>query len=397
MGPILSRHSDVLSRLTAAGAQYVRQEVQPMSISTSRPVLRWGVPVAVLVAAVGGGAAARTLAASADPSLPTRSAAQLLVDLQTARLDGASGTVVQRADLGLPSLPGVGGEGSSSLSSVVSGSHTFRVWYSGPDKARVALLGTLGESDVIKNGRDVWAWDSQKNTATHSVLPAENAQGDAKNRHPAIDPSALPKTPQEAADAALAAISPTTNVTTSGAARVAGRSAYELVLTPRDAGSLVGRITLAIDSRRHVPLRVQVYPANSDNAAFEVAFTQISFSRPDAAQFRFAPPPGVKITESDNADGKRGPDSATPQQRPTVVGQGWTSVLVAKLPADAMSQAPKSGDVGLVLQRLPRVSGNWGSGHLLTGKLFSVLLTDDGRVLAGAVRPDALYQAATTG
>jgi len=45
------------------------------------------------------------------------------------------------------------------------------------------------------------------------------------------------------------------------------------------------------------------------------------------------------------------------------------------------------------LNNLPAVRGSWGSGHLLTGKLFSVLLTDDGRVVIGAVAPDRLYQA----
>jgi hypothetical protein len=47
-----------------------------------------------------------------------------------------------------------------------------------------------------------------------------------------------------------------------------------------------------------------------------------------------------------------------------------------------------------LLKSLPAVSGTWGSGHLLTSKVFSALLTDDGRVLVGAVSPDRLYQAA---
>ena len=47
-----------------------------------------------------------------------------------------------------------------------------------------------------------------------------------------------------------------------------------------------------------------------------------------------------------------------------------------------------------LLGGLPAVSGDWGSGRLFTSKLFSVLLTDDGRVLAGAVTPERLYQAA---
>ena len=47
-----------------------------------------------------------------------------------------------------------------------------------------------------------------------------------------------------------------------------------------------------------------------------------------------------------------------------------------------------------VLGSLPQVSGAWGSGRLLQSALFSVLLTDDGRVLGGAVAPEALYEAA---
>jgi hypothetical protein len=46
-----------------------------------------------------------------------------------------------------------------------------------------------------------------------------------------------------------------------------------------------------------------------------------------------------------------------------------------------------------VLQALPTVSGAWGSGHLLRGTLFSALLTDDGRLVIGAVAPNALYAA----
>jgi outer membrane lipoprotein-sorting protein len=363
-----------------------------MSISTSRPALRWGVPIAVLVTAVGGGTAVRTLTASADPTLPPRTAAQLLVDVQNARLDGASGTVVQRADLGLPALPGLGGQGSSSLSSVVTGSHTFRVWYSGPDKARIALLGTLGESDVITNGRDLWMWDSQRNTASHSVLPARQE----RDKRPTLDPNRLPKTPQEAANAALAAISPTTQVSTSGAARVAGRPAYELILTPRDTGSLVGRVTVAIDAEQHVPLRVQVYPSGADAPAFEVSFTQVAFARPNDAQFRFTPPPGAKVTEEGSRGGspETTPRGTAPHERqtPTIVGEGWTSVLVAKVPAGVSTNAA-NGRPGFSLDSLPRVSGAWGSGRLLTGRLFSVLLTDDGRLVAGAVKPERLYEA----
>jgi outer membrane lipoprotein-sorting protein len=361
-----------------------------MSIFVSRPALRWLVPAAVTVAVVGGGAAAKTIAASAEPSLPERSAAQLLVDLQTANLSGLSGTVRTSADLGLPELPSNVQQGSPDLTGLISGSRTLRIWYSGPDKLRVALLGTLGESDFIRNGRDVWQWDSRTREAVHRTLPA-----DAPGDRPA-NPN-LPRTPQEAADLALKAVDPTTVVSTGTNARVAGRTAYELILAPRDSASLVGQVRLAVDSQQHVPLRVQVFAKGRGEPAYEVAFTQISFDRPDDTQFAFNPPPGTKVTESTDEPSQDKPKDAGAKpgagDRPTVVGTGWTSVVVAKQPPAGPAQ-PGDGGASQFLDRLPRVSGDWGSGRLLTGRLFSVLITDDGRVLAGAVAPEKLYEVA---
>ena len=230
-----------------------------MSIFEKSPALRWAVPAVTAVALVGGGSAIGGLQANAGSGLPARSAAQLLVDVQKARLDGLSGTVVQKSDLGLPSLPGSGGSGgsggmaSSDLTSLISGTHTMRVWYAGPDKARMALLGTLGESDVIRNGKDVWVWSSQDKTARHYVAPTDEMLTRAAAKHKAAagmpGASTLPTSPQAAAEKALAAISPSTVVTTSGTATVAGRSAYELVLTPKETNSLVAQVRVPSTAR----------------------------------------------------------------------------------------------------------------------------------------------------
>jgi outer membrane lipoprotein-sorting protein len=370
-----------------------------MSALTSRPALRWLVPAGVALAILGGGVGIGALTAAADPTLPPRSAAQLLVDLQTARLDGLSGTVVERADLGLPPLPDLGGQGSTDLTSLISGTHTLRVWYSGPDKARVALMGTLGETDVITNGKDLWTWSSKENKATHRTLP------DRGSAPPTPEPTATAFTPEQLANLALAAIDPSTEVTTDGSASVAGRDAYELILSPRDTASLVGSVRLAIDAKEHVPLRVQVFARGGDSAAIEAAFTQVSFTRPDPEQFAFNPPPGAQVVEEGTAkpDGTKPeatepakpeaaePDGAKPHAKTAVVGTGWTSVLVARIPKE---QGKEADEFGHLLEGLPAVSGTWGSGRLLAGKLFSVLVTNDGRILAGAVAPQRLYQAA---
>jgi hypothetical protein len=75
-----------------------------------------------------------------------------------------------------------------------------------------------------------------------------------------------------------------------------------------------------------------------------------------------------------------------------VVGKGWTSVLVATLPADQQSSG-RSSQLQGIFDRMPTVSGAWGSGHLLSSALFSAVLTDDGRVAVGAVAPQLLYHA----
>ena len=361
-----------------------------MTVLRRHPALRWLVPLVAALALVLGGSAIGVLTATARGGLPDRSAAQLLVDVQKARLDGLSGTIVQNAELGLPSLPGVGGSGSSEMSSLVAGSHTLRLWYAGPDRVRLALQGSLGESDVIRRGPDLWTWSSASKKATHRRVPVAGAD------IPGSLAEASPLTPQDAAEAALKAISPTTRVSTDGTAVVAGRSAYELLLRPRTSGSLVTSVRIAIDGETHVPTRVQIFGKDLGKPAFEVGFTAVDFTRPDASMFRFNPPPGTEVTTRSEAPKK--PSRSGSQHahgvgpEPTVVGTGWTTVVVAKVPAGA----PRGSDRGSLrsaLKVLPEVSGSWGSGHLLRGTIFSAVLTDDGRVAVGAVAPERLYAA----
>jgi len=226
----------------------------------------------------------------------------------------------------------------------------------------------------------------------------------------------LPTSPQAAADQALAAISASTEVTTSGTATVAGRAAYELVLTPKEATSLVAQVRVAIDGTRHVPLRVQVFAKAVADPVFEVAFSSVDFARPDAAQFAFNPPPGTAVTEATTKPGAAKPDAGkaktiAPQPKPAdlpkVVGKGWSSVVIVKMPA-ANAKSAATGNTGAatakptdknlaqlmkVVTLLPKVSGSWGSGHLMAGTVFSALLTDDGRLVVGAVTPEGLYAA----
>ena len=354
--------------------------------------LRWAVP-AVAVALVAGAAVLPAALASSGPAdLAPRSAAQLLVDLAGARPTALSGTVVQTSRLGLPELPGSGG--TTGPGSLATGSHTLRVWADGPDRQRVALLGSLAEYDVVRSGRDVWTYSSGKDEAVHYVLPVHRAE-------PPPVGTELPSTPAAAAQAALAALDPTTSVDVEPAVTVAGRSARQLLLTPKTPGTLVGSVRLAVDAETSAPLRVQVFSA-ADRAvpALEVGFTDVRFDRPDASVFAFSPPPGTTVTQK--AAPRQAAPRSTPQgpahdtspdrptdtgagTGPTVVGTGWSSILVA--PGIDAAAADQAALLDQLTTRVPQ-------GRLLTTALVSVLLTDDGRLLVGAVTPEILRAAA---
>lgn len=364
------------------------------------PALRWAAPVVAAALVVGVPLAASTTAL-AEPVLPARSAEQLLVDVQGVRPQPLSGEVSQVTNLGLPELPGfasptVSDASLGSLLTLASGTHTWRLWTDGDDASRVALVDGRNETDVIRNGSDVWVWSSADRTAVHSTLPDHSASSTA-----AEEAAKKASSPAEVAADIIKAVEPTTTVTIGRAATVAGRPVYQLILTPKQTGTKVGNVVVSIDSETKVPLRVQV--ASSDGAtAIDVGFTSVSFAAPDASTLTFTAPAGTTVTEkpidkpSGSTEGKTSAKD-TKAAKPTVIGTGWTTVVVSKAGSAATAEQKGSAEAdetaSALLEQLPKVSGSWGSGRLLNGTLVSVVLSDDGRVAAGAVSPDALYDA----
>jgi hypothetical protein len=356
---------------------------------------RWAVPVAALVVTGGVMAGSLISVAQAAPALPSRTPAQLLAEVAADSGPALSGTVLQTASLGLPSLPG--NASPTSISSLLTGSHTFRVWYAAPEHYRLAAPSSLSETDVIRSGRTVWIWQSTANSVTEITVPADTAKP-----MPAATPAL---TPQQAAKQVLAAVGPTTTVSVDTNVMVAGQAAYELVLAPKDSRSLVGQVRLAIDGHNGVPLRVQVFARGASSPAISVGFTSVTFATPAPADVSFTPPPGAKIT-------KVNPGQNTSGVHPggtgvSTIGSGWLTVL--ELPSAALTsgspgQGPvsannTSGESAAVLRALIASAsfthGAWGSGRLLRTSLISVLITDNGSTYVGAVQPSVLYAAAT--
>src|SRR6267154_5043369 len=237
-----------------------------MRVKMSRRA-RWAVPgtaVAVTAAVV---AALQIPAAQASPNLPNRTPAQLLASISSdAKVPPMTGTVVETAALGLPQLPQTGN--ATSMASLLTGSHTMKVYYQDSKHYRLSIPQPQSETDVIANGSKLWLWQSGSDSVTE-FTQADQAR--AKNAAPKV--AQTPLTPQQAANQVLAKVGKTTLVSVQANVMVAGEPSYQLVLAPKDHRSLVGRVVIAVDGKYGVPLRVQLYAKGASSPAFQVGYT----------------------------------------------------------------------------------------------------------------------------
>ncbi|MET7383168.1 DUF2092 domain-containing protein [Streptomyces sp. NPDC005526] len=392
--------------------------------SGRRRAARYVVPAAVVGVAAATIGLVPALADSGDPDLPKITAQQLIEKIAKSDVQRLSGTVKVSTDLGLPDLGGLesglasraagGGDGSSAdpasrLTELASGTHTLRVASDGEDRQKVSLIERAAEYSLIHNGKDVWGYDSKSNEVYHGT-----ASQDGGKRHDQV-----PATPKDFADQALKSVDDTTSVTVDGTARVAGRDAYKLVVKPKQSGTTVGAISIAVDAKTGLPLKFTLTPASGGAAVVDAGFTQVSFARPAASTFAFTPPKGAKVTDEKDAphDGAKAPGHGLlpgmPSQKdlaeggredfakegPKVLGKGWNSI--ATFDTGGKGGAPSgsgSGDLGGMLGSLgDQVTGKFGKGTVFSTRLINALITDDGKVYVGAVTKGALVKAANAG
>jgi outer membrane lipoprotein-sorting protein len=376
-----------------------------------RKAARYAVPVAVVGVAAATIGLVPALAASGDPDLPRITAQQLIEKIAKSDVQQMSGTVRIDTDLGLPDLGGLenslasgaakgSGDASSAdpqskLTELVSGTHTLRVAADGPEKQKLSLLESGSEYSLIHNGKNVWGYDSKSNEVYHGT------SADSGKEHRAEPPA----TPKDFADQALKSVDDTTSVTVDGTERVAGRDAYKLLVKPRQSGTTVGAISIAVDAKTGMPLKFTLTPKSGGAAVLDVGFAQVSFAEPAASTFDFTPPKGAKVTEQkqDAASGKHeratGEGFGKGMNGSGVLGKGWTSIATFDTGAKGgLPAGSKAGDLGGFLGSLgDKVSGKFGKGTFFSTRLVNALITDDGKVYVGAVTKDALVKAADAG
>ena len=362
--------------------------------NTTRIWALGGIGAALVVGTIG-------WAASAGAVDPRPTPEQLLTAVQQPAATDLAGTTVTRVDLGLPA----GFEDLVDLPAPWnsdSGEVAAQVWVDGPDRQRVTALAdasatssdTVADTQLsaVRDGDSVVVWSADDGTATnYSAAPGVLTEAGAAQ---------VPGTPAEVARDVLAAFGEDADVTVTDSPPIAGRDTVALVVDPRDPNTLVSKITISVDLETSVVLGVQVGSTRLSGPAIDTAFTSVSYDQVNPDVFAFAPPSGATVVNK-----TIGADSDSQKSEPAVVGEGWSAVAVGEVQMpDAAGQLDPSDPLGgldadqrsKAMQALgtylslPTVSGEWGSGRVVTGTLFSAIITDDGRYAVGAVDVDTL-------
>ena len=322
--------------------------------------------------AIGLGALTIPAGAGPEPTLPPVSAEDLVASVLAAKVPPLDGTVTVHNALGLPPLPGV-------AAPLTHPESTLRVWSDGQGHDRLALPSRGGEQVLVEDGTTLWRYDSSSRTVT----ALDHGGTTDQKQLPMADPA---QTAQKLVDG----LRKSSAVTVDGTGRVAGRPAYQLVLTPAPTDrTLLREVRVAVDSVTRVPLQLTVLTKGSPDPALQIGFSDLILGAQDPALFHFAPPAGVKVVRPDSAKppGQHEGDMIHTQ------GDGWDTVVLGQLPP---TQPGARNDPLALIQRIGRpTSGPWGQGWVVQTAVSTVLVTSAGRVAAGAVPEQLLDEALT--
>jgi outer membrane lipoprotein-sorting protein len=369
--------------------------------------------------------------------LPDKSAAEILAMINTDENLAFSGRVIKKADLGLPPMnlipdisqsmvesmaeklpaemadfiPEASVEGELALLlEFLAGTHNANVFVDGPTRARVQVLDLLSERNFIRNGKDLWFYDAAKSKVVHAEIdPAKEVEArSALESWLTSNAAQFPfeiTSPASIANYLIEEAGESTNFSVDDDASVAGRDAYQLIMTPKAQGSLFASVKIAIDAETGLPLAVRAHAVGKADPAFEVAFASISFQKPSPSLFNFVPPAGSTVEKLDakNLRSLAKKDlPSTPSFDPKdlseaeaegerVRKEGWAALL--RIPAD---RVPQEFIEGLRANRLfDELTREVEGGRIFSTTLFNIFIADDGAIYAGAVTLDRLREAAT--
>jgi len=294
--------------------------------------------------------------------------------------------------LNAPSVPGVtarikftnrlidsgGLEGASPILTGAGG----RLWYAEDGRVRLELQSSGGDAQVVFDRGRVWVYDASSNTVYRGSLPRGRGERSGSD---ADKPVTLADVQRAISDIAGQA-------DLSGAipGDVGGRPVYEVRVSPRRDGGLVGAGALAWDAVRGVPLRLAVYSTRDSTPVLELEATDVSYGPVAASAFDVLPPSDAKTVQVETPARSRGDGEARRGERNRVTGKA----AVAKALPFRLAAPARLGDLSRQDVRLLDLHGSRAAlvtyGHGLGGIAVIERAADVGDSKAGADSGDGL-------
>jgi hypothetical protein len=333
-------------------------------------------------------------------ALPARnhdiSAAELLRRITSSADRPYSGYAESTGGLVLPVTSRFG-----SIADLFGGRTQLRVWYRSSADWRVDAISFAGETDLHHDESGDWSWNYESNTVDRTGSPVA----------PQVRlPAAADLLPPELGRRLLSQAQPG-EATRIGSARVAGRSAPGLRITPDQAISSISSVDVWADAGTGLPLRVEVHGKQSGTAVMASSFLDFSPTEPPATVTAFNPPADARLSDRASRDlvttidqlaAVVPPDRLAAldrnRQLPTlgsvgVYGRGVTELVAVPLPGRiAYSLRQDLADAIGADQDEPRLSLAVGPLNLL---LSWPERPDSAWLLVGTVTADTLAAAAT--
>ena len=242
--------------------------------------------------------AAATALGGGGKAPPARPLPQAIHDsLSGQKIDGVTARVRFTTNL----FSGMTTDQSSALLKGGSG----RLWLA-PHKLRVELQSDNGDAQVVFNQGKGFVYDGPSDTAYTFAAPAGKKDSARRGKDSGAVPTVAQiekKLTQAQRDVAIGG--PDSQV-------IGGQPAYEVRVTPKQSGGLVGAAQFAWDAANGVPLKIAVYARGSSTPALALEVTDISFGAVDPSVFDVAPPSGAKTVDL----GGRGGGGAARDHKP---------------------------------------------------------------------------------
>ena len=299
--------------------------------------------------------------------------------------------------------------GQAGATSALMSGASGRLWVRPDGRGRLELQSNAGDVQIVWKRGEATVYDASSNTVYRLQLPTGPRGREAKHAPPSV----------AGVGTALAELTKHVNVSSARPSSVAGRPAFTVQLSPKEAGGLIGSVRVAWDAARGVPLRAAIYARGGTKPVLELEATSIRYGSVPLSTVAIAPPAGATVVDLATPTGhERGKSHVRPGKLPFklvapaslaglkhtathAVGKGpHRGALVVYgegLGAIAVLERAAGENTPAQLKALPTVSLDGVRAHELATPLATVLTWErDGisYVLAGSVEPSLAESAA---